>query len=253
MHVHRFRPPYGDNYQYAVVADGRALLVDPFDGKHALRELASAVGATPAGILITHTHWDHTQGVAELLEAHAGLPVYAHKDSLDELPGDEKVGVADGSTIAFAGGEIEVLETPGHHPAHLTYRTDDTLLVGDVLFLAGCGNPNFGGDVDVLFEVVWERLRPLPDALRLAWGHDYADKNLRFALDVEPEHAALRALAEQVRACREAGQELPWRTLGEERATNPFLRCDEAALQAVVGADHAHAAFVALRGRRDRF
>lgn len=255
--VHRFRPPHGDNYQYLALAGDRCLIVDPFDDRAVLREV-EALGARPAGVLITHTHWDHTNGLAGVLRAHP-VPVYAHPAAREDLPKDADVhAVAEDDEIPFGDGAVTVMETLGHHPAHVTYRWAGLLFVGDVLFLCGCGNPNFGGNVDVLFATVWERLRDLPGELQLAWGHDYAEKNLRFAREVEPTNPALRELADEIAAATAAGGGVPWRTLAAERDTNPFLRCDVAA---VIESAVAHGAegrdpqavFRALRAWRDRY
>ena len=253
--VHRFRPPMGDNYQYILVHGDRGLVVDPFDEQKVIEE-CDALGVEPDGILLTHTHWDHVNGVQGFVRRFP-VPVYVHPAGRDDVPdGCEIKTIDEGDRIRFGNGEVMVFYAPGHHPAHVISHWADTLLVGDVLFLAGCGNPNFGGDLEELYETVWNRVRGLDPSLRLAWGHDYADKNLRFALEVDGNNEAVQALKNEVDALRKADKELPWRTLAEELEVNPFFRCDQPEVAAGSGAGEGAepgAVFSALRGKRDNF
>lgn len=251
----RFRVATGDNYQYLLTSGTECLIVDPFDPAAVLRECASRE-LSPAGILITHTHWDHTNGVAGIVREF-DVPVYVHPRGASDVTGNICT-VIDGDEIALGDERCRIHEAPGHHPAHIIATWSDVLVVGDVLFLAGCGNPNFGGNVDQLYETVVVRLAEFDAHWRLAWGHDYADKNLAFAQTIEPENAAIAATIEMVRQCRAAGEDIPWRTLGEEREINPFLRCGEATVIAAARAAGAPASdpatvFRTLRGLRDHF
>lgn len=254
--VHRFRAPQGDNYQYALLAGGDAWVVDPFDGDHVAAEMAR-LGVRPRGILLTHTHWDHTAGVAALT-ARIAMPVWVHPAGRgDVAAADLRDYPADGA-LDLGGIRATVVAAPGHHPAHVWIEWGDCLVVGDILFLAGCGNPNFGGDVLALYDTVWEKLRRADPARRLAWGHDYADKNLAFAVQVDPESQPLRRARAEVAEARARGEDLPWRTLADELAANPFLRCDDAAVIAWAEANGAASSaprdvFLCLRAARNRF
>lgn len=242
-----------------MVAARRCLIVDPFDGGKVLAESAR-LGLEPEGILLTHTHWDHINGVAEILRRHE-LPVYVHAAGRADVPLErpERLRlVGEGDRLDFAGHDIEVRAAPGHHPSHVLYIWQDYLIVGDVLFLAGCGNPNFGGNVDALFQTIWHTCRPLPGQLRLAWGHDYADKNLAFAAQVEPQNTAITALAVAIASARRSGEDVAWRRLEDEAKVNPFLRCDQPAVVEWAQANGATSSaprdvFVALRNKRNTF
>ena len=93
---------------------------------------------------------------------------------------------------------------------------------------------------------------------RIYCAHEYTEANLRFALAVEPNNAALRARVARVAALRATGRSSVPSTLREEKETNPFLRCGE---PAVITAGLAHAAvdpskvaiFTAIRGWRNNF
>ena len=75
-----------------------------------------------------------------------------------------------------------------------------------------------------------EKLRALPDSTRVYCGHEYTLANIGFARSVEPGNGALGAREARDRKLREAGKPTLPTTLGEEKATNPFLRCLEPAV-----------------------
>lgn len=71
---------------------------------------------------------------------------------------------------------IEVIATPGHTPACVTFRIEDAVFTGDALFIEdyGTGRCDFpSGSADALYTSIHERLYPLPDATRVFVGHDY--------------------------------------------------------------------------------
>jgi len=74
------------------------------------------------------------------------------------------------------------------------------------------------------------KLAALPDATRVYCGHEYTLANIAFAQQVEPKNAALAARLERDSKLRAAGKPTLPSTLGEERATNPFLRWREPAV-----------------------
>jgi hydroxyacylglutathione hydrolase len=179
---------------------------------------------TLEGILITHHHADHQGGIAEL-KAHWQVEVYA--------PGNESIT---GRTRPLNGGEqidvldqtVDVIAVPGHTLGHLAYLAPGALFCGDTLFGAGCGRLFEGSPAQMSASL--ERIATLPDDTRIYCAHEYTEMNLRFALAVEPENAALLARVARVAALRAAGLPSVPSVLAEEKATNPFLRCDEPAV-----------------------
>jgi hydroxyacylglutathione hydrolase len=123
---------------YMVRADAQAceaVVIDPGDEPRRLLDVADALGVRVAAILITHCHFDHIGAVAPLARA-TGAPVYCpagERALLSDIatftpPGfgpfeshEAEHTLAGGERLALAGLEIEVLSTPGHSPAHLTY------------------------------------------------------------------------------------------------------------------------------------
>jgi hydroxyacylglutathione hydrolase len=100
------------------------------------------------------------------------------------------------------------------------------------------------------------RFMALPDDARVYSGHDYVLSNARFALAAEPDNAALQARMKEAERAREEGRFLVPSTIGEEKATNPFLRAGEPALARGVGLEPGTdpaPVFKALREWKNRF
>ncbi len=195
--------PMGTNC-YVVRTDAtasEAIVVDPSGDTTDLRLTLARLGTRCAGILVTHGHWDHLLGVADLAEGTEAKVYMADGERflLETPPPVTPPGVtlrpytpdvllAGGETIALAGIDFEVLAVPGHSPAHLAYHSDGCLFSGDVLFAGSVGRTDFpGSDWDTLLSSI----RMLVDTLA-------ADTV------VYPGHG-------------------PVTTLGDELARNPFL------------------------------
>ena len=240
------------NYVWAIHDGQHCVLVDPGSAAEPLAFLKRQA-LKLAGILLTHHHHDHIGGVDEILARHP-VPVIGPQDP--RIPGLER-RVVEGDTITFdqPALELAVLETPGHTSSHIVFHNAEMLLAGDTLFSVGCGRL-FEGTPEQM-QTSLDKLAPLPDRIRLYCAHEYTLDNCRFALQVEPENAELKQRAEQVKELREAGQITLPTTLGEERATNPFLRTRQptviaAAQQREPGTDNTPAAvFGVIRRWKD--
>ncbi|HEY5160751.1 MAG TPA: MBL fold metallo-hydrolase [Gaiellaceae bacterium] len=162
-----------------------ALVVDPGGDTSQLRLELARMGAKPVAILLTHGHWDHVLGVAELAEA-SGAPVYLGEAELPELESgmSELMGfqpldpftpdhlLSGGETLELAGLEIEVLSTPGHRPGHLTFATDGCLFSGDVLFRGSVGRDDLpGGDWPTLMATLELLAARFPPETVIYSGH----------------------------------------------------------------------------------
>jgi len=213
---------FKDNYVWTLRNATHAAVVDPGEARPVLDYLAREKLAL-AAILATHHHADHVGGIPGLLEQ-ARVPVYGPKG---EPIATLTHPVAEGDTVRVPelGVALSVLDIPGHTRAHIAYYGVESLFCGDTLFACGCGRL-FEGTAEQMYKSL-EKLRALPDDTRVYCGHEYTLANIRFARAVDPDNAALAAREERARRQREAGLPTLPSTLGEERATNPFLRCAE--------------------------
>jgi hydroxyacylglutathione hydrolase len=242
-----------DNYLYLLAEGEDAALVDPADPDVAL-SLARAQGVRPRWILHTHGHPDHSGGSARLREALGSEVLGSAADAGWFAPDRD---VAEATELALGRLRVRVHLAPGHTPGSVLYEWRGRLLTGDTLFWGGCGNCRNGGDVGRLAET-FASFEALDPALEVHPGHDYAEANLPFVLDLEPGNQAAAGRLAAVRASRAAGREPDPTDLGDERAVNPFLRAGsgpvrEALRRQGIECPSARDAFVALRGLRDRF
>ena len=143
----------------------------------------------PKLLLLTHGHFDHVPDVAKI-KRRFGCPLGCHADTapmisdpeffrsfgfeLEIEPVEPDFLIAATPARDFLGLEMEVLEVPGHCPGSLCFfsRKDKLLIGGDVLFAGGVGRWDLpGGDGDLLFRGIKEKLYPLGDEVTVLPGH----------------------------------------------------------------------------------
>jgi len=128
------------------------------------------------------------------------------------------------------------MDVPGHTAGHIAYAGGGVLFCGDTLFAGGCGRL-FEGSAAQLYDSL-QKIASLADDTWIYCAHEYTLANLIFAVEVEPDNAALRARLVRARALRDTGAATVPTELGVEKQTNPFLRCSVPAVVAGV-ARHA--------------
>lgn len=188
---------------YLVRMDGHAWL---FDAPEGITDWLGEIGVRPDGLILTHQHHDHILDVGRLQETHA-CPVYAYAEPSEELTLSKRLEQMMGmpcpidpytvdhlfagkAVLEVAGLTMDLLHIPGHSPDSVCFRLhgEPVVIGGDVLFAGSIGRTDFpNGNHEQLLSGIREKLWPLPDETHVLPGHG------------------------------------PATTIGEEKASNPFL------------------------------
>ncbi len=253
-------PQLSDNYAYLVIdpATGDAGIVDCAEAEPVLAEVQRR-SVRLTDVLATHHHFDHVGGNDDLLATLPNLRIYGSADDAPRIPGITH-RVHDGDAVQVGSLRGRIILIPAHTSGHVAYYFPDAAAVftGDTLFAGGCGRL-FEGDAAQMMSSLG-KLAALPDETRVYCGHEYTEKNLRFAQTLEPGNRALADKLRRVEAMRKADEPTVPSTIAEEKATNPFLRTrsDELARSVRgkvpdVPAGDEVALFAAVRSLKDRF
>lgn len=213
-----------DNYIWLIIHRNskQCMIVDPGESAPIIKMLREK-SLILRGILITHHHWDHTQGIEKILD-YQKVPVFGPKH--ESMPFCEH-RLQEGDNLKELGNlfNFKVLDIPGHTKGHIAYYGSGALFSGDTLFTSGCGRA-FEGTMQQLFDSL-QKLASLPDDTLIYCGHEYTLKNLLFASQVEPGNQKIQDRLAQTRLMREKGLPTVPSTLALEKETNPFLRTQE--------------------------
>lgn len=188
------------NFAYLIGCDlrGDCAAVDPGWDAGKISAAADESGWKISKILLTHTHFDHAQSLAELSSL-TGAQVYVHEMESRELPqGLQIKTTTEGTKIPVGDSFVTCLHTPGHTPGSQCFLTDSALITGDTLFIDACGRVDLpGSDPRAMLSSLARLARLLPGIVVYP-GHDYGPK--------------------------------PTATIGEQRKTNPFLSAESEAM-----------------------
>lgn len=177
-----------------------------FDAPEGVADWVAESGVKLDGLVLTHQHHDHVIGAGQVIEQF-GCPVWAHSEPSEDLTMAKRLEqmmgmpcplddysvdhlLEDKDSIEFGELTFEIFHVPGHSPDSLCFRLagQPLLIGGDVLFAGSIGRTDFPhGDHDLLISGIHEKLWPLPDDTRVLPGHG------------------------------------PSTTIGEEKASNPYL------------------------------
>lgn len=232
-----------------------AAVIDPGDSPPVLEKLQH-LQAGLTHIFITHHHWDHIDGIPNLQAHYPQVKIFGSAMDRGRIP-SQAVFLEGGERLEFAGQTIEVLAVPGHTSGHLAYylipQADHPgdLFCGDTLFGCGCGRLKEGTPAQLWNSL--QRIRDLPDNTHIWCAHEYTLKNIEFALTVDPDNPHLQARHQTTIEIRHRQAATIPTSLGLEKQTNPFLRCEQPELQHAVKATSALQTFTRLRGLRDHF
>jgi hydroxyacylglutathione hydrolase len=214
-------PAFSDNYIWLVhdADSGETAAVDPGDAAPALAE-AQRRGWTIGQVWNTHWHPDHTGGN---LAAKQATGCIVSGPAVRPIAGVD-VPLDEGAEIRIGAHVGKVWAIPGHTLDHiaLVFEAERIAFVGDTLFAMGCGRL-FEGTAEQMHGSL-QRLAALPDDTALFCGHEYTLANAKFAAQAEPDNHAIARRLEEATQLRAAGRPTLPTSVGDERATNPFVR-----------------------------
>ncbi|MCC6763336.1 MAG: hydroxyacylglutathione hydrolase [Deltaproteobacteria bacterium] len=225
-------PLLSDNYGYLLIDPDvrRAAIVDCSEAGPVLAEVERR-GLRLEAVLSTHHHFDHVGGNEDVARALPGIRVIGSRADAARVPAITE-GLDDGEEFEVIGCRGRAILIPAHTSGHLAYffpSAGPSVFSGDTLFAAGCGRLFEGSPSQMMHSL--GKLAILPDATQVWFGHEYTEKNLRFAHELEPTNADIRAKLARVEALRRDGAPTVPSTVGEEKRTNPFLRWESAELR----------------------
>jgi glyoxylase-like metal-dependent hydrolase (beta-lactamase superfamily II) len=172
------------------------LVVDPAWQVDTILHEAKKEDLKIKGALVSHYHFDHTNGIEELLQS-VDCPVYVNKADIpfmDYAHGNIK-GMSNGDKVKVGSVEIELVHTPGHTKGSQCFYCGNHLISGDTLFIGACGRTDLpGGDAKEMYYSLTQKLAKFDDGTILCPGHNYSAKAQT--------------------------------TMGDEKRTNPYLLCD---------------------------
>jgi len=250
-------------HQYAYMSDNYGVLLhSPTSGETACidcgdaaatRAALSRTGWSLTHIWVTHHHDDHTAGVLELKQT-TGASVIGPAPLSQSIDGLDTT-LTDGDSFDFAGLQVRVIHTPGHTKDMINFYLPEENIVftGDTLFTMGCGRL-FECDANTMHASL-AKLTALPANTSVYSSHEYTLANVKFALSVDPDNAALRARALTVESLRADGKPTVPSTIQEELDTNPFLRASDKNIRELLNMQSADdvQVFAEIRRRKDNF
>ena len=155
-------------------------VIDPGGDAWRIISAVEASGTSPAAILLTHGHYDHTGAVADLQAKWPEIPTYLNKRDVYEGDGymqqlfpllSNLKNYDEGDTLTVGGLTVEVMATPGHSEGSVTLRCGDVLFCGDTLFAGSMGRTDFPGGSERKIMASLKRLGALEGNLMVCPGH----------------------------------------------------------------------------------
>ena len=247
-------PCLSDNYAY-LLRDGETGEVAVIDVPEAapIKAELDTRGWTLSQVWLTHHHWDHVDGLSDLLAAYPAQVVGAKADA-DRLPPLDNA-VAEGDKIKLGALEAEVFDVSGHTMNHIAFYVAGAraCFTADSLMALGCGRLFEGTPAQMWGSM--QKLMALPPETTICSGHEYTASNAKFALTVDPDNPALISRSNEIAAARAKGQPTVPTSLATELETNPFLRPADPGVRATLGMQTASdtEVFTEIRKRKDNF
>lgn len=199
------------NFTYLIgdVKTRECVVVDPAWEIDRILKTAAEADMKITGALVTHAHYDHVNGVAELLEATDGK-VYVNKHEAEflkvsragntglfiNITGPNLIAVDSGDHLKVGALDIQFIHTPGHTPGSQCFLVNNHLVSGDTLFVGTCGRCDLpGSDPKQLYESLTQKLAKLDPGTLLFPGHNYFDEPSATMAEAKEQNPYLRLTA----------------------------------------------------------
>lgn len=170
------------NFSYIAGDEGskEAAVFDPGWETGKLTDIARKENLEIKKIILTHSHYDHSQKADELA-CKTKAAIYVHELEFDEIRNTVKnrnikiIKVKDNDMIKIGGIKIKVIHTPGHTAGAICLLFERKLVTGDTLFVGAVGRTDLkGSDAAKLFDSL-QKLKKLGNDIEVYPGHDYGD------------------------------------------------------------------------------
>ena len=247
-------PCLSDNYAFLAhdPKSGATALVDAPEAGPVLERLEQK-GWALTHVLITHHHYDHVDGLADILAKHPAQVVGNNADA-DRLPKLD-IALSDGDSLSIGEVEGTMFDVSGHTIGHVAFHfpTAKAVFTADSLMALGCGRV-FEGTKPQMYASL-QRFVQMPPETLVCSGHEYTEANAKFAITIDPQNSALISRISDIRAKRAAGEATVPSSLADELQTNPFLRAGDAGIREHLGLQGAsdEDVFTEIRTRKDNF
>ena len=245
---------FTDNYIWLVSTNEGSIVIDPGESEN-IQKLIDNKIIDLKGILITHHHYDHTNGLSDLVKKNK-LEVFGPVNDIDGI--DHRL--SDKDKISIIGIDFDIISIPGHTLDHIGFYSANAnnpiLFCGDTLFAGGCGRI-FEGTYEQMFNSL-KKITKLPTNTNIYCGHEYTLSNLKFALEADDANKELIEEFKQVENKINLNTPSLPTKLDKELEVNPFLRCDNINIQNKIiekfnVSDNELEIFTALRKWKDNF
>lgn len=251
-------PTFSDNYVWLIknTSNNHCCIIDPGQAAPVIDVIAQQ-GLILESILITHHHYDHIDGISELLTStndsvfiysSVAMPQY---DNLIIVDDQDKLSLLKDTL------KLNVMATPGHKREHVIYHNDTYAFTGDTLFSGGCGRILDGTACELFHSL--QKISQLDDTILVYPAHEYTQANLMFCHAVESHNTDLKLAIADVAKRRQLGLSSLPSTIKKEKQINVFLRAHEPMIRAVLEDKHHQlfnselVVFTALRAWKDHF